>query len=75
MNKELIDEVTQWILTSNKSHLPYEFHAKAIIKLCADEAITAIQEEPEYISSSHSTRHGYVRAVNDMQRAIEKRMK
>ena len=46
-----------------------------IINLCADEAIKAIQEEPEYISSSHSTRHGYVRAVNDMQRAIEKRLK
>ena len=37
MNKELINKVTQWILTSNKSHLPYEFHAKVIIKLCADE--------------------------------------
>ena len=37
-----------------------------------DEVLLIVLKEPDYISSSQSTRQGYVRAVNDMQRAIEK---
>ena len=37
-----------------------------------DEVLEIVLKEPEYISNSQSTRQGYVTAVNDMQRAIEK---
>ena len=45
MNKELIEEVTQWIITSIKSDLPYEFHAKAIIDLCQKVQWISVEKE------------------------------
>ncbi len=36
------------------------------------KALEIVLKEPEYISNSQSTRQGYVRAVNDMERALKK---
>ena len=36
-----------------------------------DIAINIIIKEPEYISSSQSTRQGYVRATRDMEAALK----
>lgn len=33
---ELLEEITQWIVTSCKSQLPYTFHAKEIAELCKE---------------------------------------
>lgn len=44
---------------------------KVIREQVLDETIAVVLEEPEYISNSQSTRQGYVRAVNDMKRALE----
>ena len=46
--------------------------ADLILDAVIDEILAIVLKEPEYISSSQSTRQGYVRAVNDMKRNIKK---
>ncbi len=46
--------------------------ANEIDKDCAKQPDhTIVIKEPNYISNSQSTRQGYVRAVNDMQRVLK----
>jgi len=57
-------------LTSHTFMDEYEC-AESIVDMVIDEVLAIVIKEPDYISSSQSTRQGYVRAVNDMERAIK----
>ena len=43
-NDELVEQVVKWILTAEKSGLPYQFHAKAIISLIQSPAMSELDD-------------------------------
>ena len=55
MNKELIEEVASWIVTSCKSDLPYQFHAKAIIALIRTATLDEVQTVIDNVRGNQSS--------------------